>query len=357
MIIKRITLSQIRNLSPVDIELSDGINIFYGPNASGKTSFLEAVHLLFVGKSFRSHRIEHIIQHQKSDLTLNARVTGKNDSFDHTLGMQRSKRAMRIRYDRENLSTLSQLASLQPIILIRPESLDLLTGGPSLRRRFIDWLMFHVEHSYHSIWSNYQRVLKQRNVLLKSKSDYSQLHVWDEQLYQLGNQLHQLRLPILDKVESFLSESISSYLDGVFSLTYKHGWEGELKEALSLTQERDMRYGFTHRGPHRADLNFTIDGYDASPHLSRGQTKLLSCLVELSQFEILRGLVNKTSLLLVDDLGAELDAFNRDQIFRKITDLKTQTLITTADLDLLPAKLIEKAKMFHVEHGEIKEVI
>lgn len=357
MHLKRFEVRNFRNLTSVSLSPVPGLNILEGNNGSGKTSFLEAIHMLGVARSFRTNKTNQLVQHQHSYLVLFAELS---NSAMHRLGIQRYKdNRMVIRLDGENLHRRSELAQLIPIQTITPDSLLLLTGTPTERRQYLDWMLFHVEPSFYEIWSAYQRALKQRNVLLR-ECRVSEVPSWTHRVVEDGIRINQLRVGIVDEIKSHMDFFIDQLLPGLdVIVNYRHGWkiDKSFEEAVTDSLENDFKLKYTTVGPHRAELAFCVDGERAVDILSRGQLKLLLCALKLSQLAYIKEATGKSAIVLVDDLSAELDEKHRSLLLRLLHNLDTQVFVTTTDRSHLDYSSWRDIKVFHVEHGQIKEVV
>ena len=358
MYITRLELSQLRNLSSVSILPAPGLNILEGRNASGKTSLLEAIHMLCMARSFRSLRTSQVVQHGHSSLTVFAQLQGSRAS--HRLGLQRfTDNRLEIRLDGQSLRSRAELVSLLPLQLLSPESTQLLTGSPRGRRQFLDWLMFHVEPSFHSDWMNYQRLLKQRNSLLRSRQ-LAGLKQWDQGLIHYAEKIDRARKQLVSEIQVFMHTYFAKLLPGMeIDLRYKQGWRKEITFELALAESlvTDSKQFVTGVGPHRCDLVLSTDKRPVTEVMSRGQLKLLVVAMHLAQMDYLKSKRNKSSIVLIDDLPAELDAEHRALLLSILDEHEHQVFITTTDRSQLDCSDCTALKVFHVEHGQIKEVV
>lgn len=357
MHLTQLDIRQVRNLHNVDIKPGKRCNYIYGANASGKTSVLEAIYLLSVARSFRTTHIKHVISHDQTSLQVFARISSNN--YTSAVGIERSSKKTRIRINGEDVKQVSELSALLPVQIINPDVHKLLEQGPKYRRQFIDWGVFHVEHTFLMAWQQYYRVLKQRNAALRRKLDTKTITLWDEQLIQFAKTITLSRenyllgfLPIFNKyVEKLMGLSVD--------LQYQRGWNSEesFTDTLKESFEKDIFKGFTSLGPHRADLEISHNGILVQNCFSRGQQKLLVCAMRLAQISHLKQETNQQSLLLVDDLAAELDVEHRQNLIELLIDTGAQLFVTATEKTsfVLPAEI--ESKMFHVEHGILKEVV
>ncbi len=356
MSIERLKVSHLRNLTDVDITPSSQLNLILGPNASGKTSMLEAIYLIAHAKSFRDKTNSILIQRQHSALTCFAQleILGTH----HRVGIRKDLRQLtEIHIDGNKVSSSSTLAGLTPLQLITPESYQLLTEGPKVRRSFIDWLLFHVEQGFHTQWTAYRRAIKQRNSALKSGHSRQQIVIWDDEMVQHAEYINRWRRQIIKHLNQLSAPFFSHMLPGLdFSLSYQQGWSADksLSQALQDSIDTDFRRHFTTVGPHRAELQVRVNNLQAAKVLSRGQMKLAVCALKLAQIELLKSNSNKRCIVLVDDLPAELDHKNRRLLIELLTNLGTQVFITSTDETLIEPPETADKKVFHVEHGVVQ---
>ncbi len=356
MSIEKLQIKDLRNIEKAELKPEPGVNIITGDNASGKSSLLEAIHLLLLSKSFRSTKSEVIIRHDQQKLQVVSRL--KTNKQIRSLGIEKNRKQTTIRFAGEKLKSAAQLAKIQPLVLITPESHQLILGGPARRRTIIDWLLFHVEQTYYKNWQTYNKVLKQRNAILRKRRDCEELTVWDEKLVQTGESLDQQRRVVVGKLIRELQEKTTKYCEFPVHLEYEGGWgEKELKEVIDQGREKDLSVGYTRKGPHRSDLIIKIKEQKAADVLSRGQTKILSVAIEMAKTSLLEEVTGKTVIILVDDLAAELDIERKEKITEMLDSMKTQQFITATEQRVLPIKLVKESKLFHVEHGQFREVI
>ena len=360
MPLKRLTVTAVRNLHPVTLLPSPRINLISGANGSGKTSLLEAVHILGLARSFRSTRLQPVIQYDQTACTVFAEIERRGVP-NCSMGISRNRQAdYEIRLNGENVRSTAQLAEMLPLQLINPDSFRLLEGAPKQRRQYLDWGVFHVEHRFLPTWQRLQKSLKQRNSLLRrGRIERSMLAPWEAELVAAGEQIDAFRRAYIAELkpvfEAVLGELL--LLDGL-SLSYFRGWDKErsLAEVLDSQFERDMAIGHTQSGPQRADLRLRINGLNAAEVLSRGQQKLVVCALKLAQGRLLKELGRQSDcIFLVDDLPSELDKQHRDALCRLLESLDCQVFITCVEADPLRDCWLSETplSMFHVEHGHI----
>jgi len=361
MPLTRLTIECLRNLESVDLSPSPGVNLLYGENGSGKTSVLEAIHTLALGRSFRSHKHKPLIQHHQERFTLFARLRTAED-IQIPLGLSRSRTGdLSFKLDGRPLSSIAELANLLPVQIINSQTFSLLEGSPKVRRQFMDWLVFHVEPRFFEAWRAAQRCLKHRNSLLRrDRIDPAELAVWDRELVRLAEQLHEYRQGCIEQFRSVFLELLESFVQipGI-SLSYRRGWDKERDYAQVLAEsfERDQQMGYTQSGSHRADLRIGVEGQPAADVLSRGQQKLVVCALKITQGYLLTQLTGRRCIYLVDDLPAELDDQHRATLVDWLERLKTQVFITGVKKEPLLVDWRERpdvdTRVFHVEQGRV----
>jgi DNA replication and repair protein RecF len=367
-LLKRLQITNLRNLDNVSITLSPDVNLFYGKNGSGKTSLLEAIALLGLGRSFRSHKIRTIIEHAQPQLTIFGELAS-SDNHITTIGIQKTRSGQNvIRVNGDNVQSAISLAQQLPLQIINADSFLLLEGSSSQRRRFLDWMVFHVKPEFADAWKRLQRIIKQRNSVLKrDKITYSDIAVWDLEFVNVTKKINTLRKEVLyDFMEFFFDEDIQlNKLGFTIDITYIAGWneEEDFADILEASFIRDSRSGYTHYGPHRADLRFRVGLQLASDILSRGQEKALICSLHIAQALLFSKKTNKHCVFLVDDLLAELDSDNAKKLSKALMSLNCQVFVTGIYKDNLLSvwslgdNQADKTtiSLFHVEQGTIKQ--
>ena len=359
MHITRLNIERVRNLKAVALQELQPFNVFYGPNGSGKTSILEAIHLLATGRSFRTHIPKNYIQNE----TANAIVFAQ--SATEKIGMQKLLSGEQlIKVNGDHIATQGQLAKLLPLQHIDPQSTDIIDHGAKPRRQLIDWLMFHVEPEFYHAWQYYSRALKQRNSLLKSRRNISlnELEPWNKMLGEYGEMLHSQRSGIVEQWKVYFEQDLKHLLPDVeLQLEYSPGFHTELGLLNDLTvhHQKDVDRRYTEYGPHRADLRLKTTLGDADVVLSRGQKKLLIMALKLSQIAMLHA-CNKETVVLLDDLTAELDLTAQQRLIERLSQLGSQVFITTLDHESVQKHLHDLSisyQLFNVENGTVQVVV
>jgi DNA replication and repair protein RecF len=354
MSLARLEIDDFRCLERVRLSLDSRYNLFVGPNASGKTSLLEAIFILGRGRSFRTRRLDRLVRQGREAF----RIVGWIESGERTtvLGIGGDRRSTEIRIGGAPAASAGELASHFPPQVIDPEIHKLLEEGPHRRRRFLDWGVFHVEPAFMATWQRYHRALRQRNAALKPGADPGAARAWEPEILAAGSRLDEFRRAYL----AILAPALAGYGERLLglpaTLSYLAGWPaGEaLGDALARSYERDRRHGVTHVGPHRADVTVRVEGHVARERVSRGQQKLLAAALTLAQLSVHEARAPGTGALLLDDPAAELDAANLARLLEVVRELRVQLFVTALRPDL--PGLGRPGALFHVERGEISRV-
>ncbi|CAM3493749.1 DNA replication/repair protein RecF [Parendozoicomonas haliclonae] len=363
--LEKISVTDTRNLVSVTLTPSPSINILHGVNGSGKTSFLEAIHLLGTARSFRSTKVKSVIR-QGQEACI---VFGKVGAGEHSwaLGVSRTQDAScKVHINGESARLTSDLAAILPLQVINPDTFRLLEGSPKDRRQFLDWGVFHVEHRFLNAWKRAQKAMKQRNAFLRNSSARhgkiadSLLDVWNVELAHSGEEIDSYRQSYFEKLKPVFEETLAQLTDlSDIQISYTRGWDKEssLREVLDRSLKRDLESGYTHWGPHRADIRIRHKGAPAVESLSRGQQKAVVCALKLAQGKLFSESKAFGCVYLIDDLPSELDKEHRYKLCRMLGNMDAQVFITCVEQGALADAwgTDKDVKMFHVEHGVILE--
>jgi len=311
------------------LDLDPRFTLISGPNASGKTSLLEAIYVLGRGRSFRTRRLEHLIRQGTQQFV----VFGEVETLDRRvpMGVEGSTAGVRARIGGTKAASLAELALMLPVQIIDPEVHRLIEEGPGRRRRFLDWGVFHVKHTFVGHWQRYQQALKQRNAALKSRQPRTVVSAWDSELVSYGDLVTEARSQY---VQSLLPQAATigrNLLGMELRLHYRPGWlrNQSLSEALQQSWNQDWESGATQVGPHRAELSIRLDGLGVKDRISRGQQKLLAAALLVSQLKLFPVDAPVQPSLLLDDPAAELDDDRLAGLIREVTAHSLQLIVTT----------------------------
>ena len=349
MALTELAADGVRCLKTVELRLSPDLNLIYGANGAGKTSVLEAAFLLGRARSFRTRVGERLIGHQAERLW----VFGRNDkpAADHGgLEIDR-KTGSRAKLNGAALPSYAGLAEAFPVQVIDPEIHKLVEEGSGHRRRWLDWAVFHVEHSFPTEWASYSRTLKQRNAALKQGQDH---RPWNSELCRLGERLAEARQRFFEAMLPHWQELESRWLGLGVQLGLARGWAAgvSLVEAITAAESRDLERGTTSVGAHRADLTLRIGRHGARDVLSRGQQKLVAVAMTLAQLQCLQLQSQIQPTLLLDDPAAELDTQKLQLFIDQVRALKVQRIVTSLSPDF--RVFGDPDQVFHVEQGVLK---
>ncbi len=353
MRVKSLSINNLRNIESTQINLDPCLNCFIGDNGAGKTSVLEALAVLSKGRSFRSGQISALIGPQSKHFQVISKIESHTGD-SHQLGMERGTDYWTARHNGKDVTQLSELTELLPYVLLAPSSHTLVSGPPDGRRKYLDWGVFHVEHTFLKLWRRYSRVLKQRNAALR-QSNTMVVESLDPQFTQLGEQLHLARERHVGRLNEILESKLFLFnrtLEGI-TLSYRKGWAGEnLAESIQQSGVRDMERGSTGPGPHKADLYLALNGAPAKERLSRGEQKSMTAAMILAQAQMICETGEKPVLML-DDLSSELDADHLGSVLSAAMELGIQIWLTGTELAPAVRACDGPNKVFHVEHGNI----
>lgn len=347
--VSRLEINCIRNLQAVRVELSPGLNGLYGPNGSGKTSFLEALYILGRGTSFRTKDLSQVLRSGAQQFY----VSGRLESLNTSIGVEYQAQGMQFRIGGQAARSRLDLANHLPLLFISPDSHALVSEGPQHRRRFLDWGVFHVEPGFLPAWRRYQRALKQRNMALGTPGVET---AWDTELVHAAEGITQMRRDYLGRLSPFVDRYVQRLVDlDEVMLGFACGWrqQHEYMEVLQASLPQDREYGFTRHGPHRADVIVKLGNRPARDIISRGQQKLLVISLLLAQIALLNEETLVRPTILVDDLAAELDIHHRQKLLAVLSELKAQVVLTATEQQSLPASAEDPIQWFHVEHGGV----
>ena len=361
MWLSRVSVEHCRVVTHAELTLAERVNVLYGDNASGKSSVLEALSVLSRGRSFRTPRIAELISRGETELTVAATVENGLSGARYPLGISKSVADTRIRINHADVPQQAELSSHVPLTLIHPSSVELVTGSPTARRAFLDWIAFYRFADFNTAWRQYQRVLKQRNTCLRDPRQRQALPQWTQQLISLQPILYRYRVNALNALlealrhaHELLASSGTPQLH--LSSGFPQGIAVEDETALHAffreKAEQELKQGFSLYGAHRADLHILLDGIPAVRIASRGQLKVLAVSLLLAQSHAVAESGTKRGIIAIDDLAAELDEQNQQALYNTLHTTQQQLLITGTHHQPLK-NWVADAKVFHVKHGQV----
>lgn len=356
MKINRLLISNFRNISLSEIKPDPGFNIIYGANGSGKTSVLEAISYLALGRSFRGFNYNYLIKRGFNAFEIFASILENENDPEVQLGVKRQKgQDLEILINADKGKRLLDLISYICVQIIHPQGVELVTAGPELRRSYLDWGVFYQYSDFKKLYYDYRKALIQRNRLLKIQAPKAQFLPWDKLLADLSFKINNLREDYLQSLLPELKRVLKDFLPNLeFSFALNLGYPKDLDpfSALHDFLERDLALGFTYSGCHRADLKIKTSGILSSSILSRGQLKLLVCAMRLAQGTLLRKSNHSSCIFLIDDLNSELDFKSQEVLMKELIECESQVFITNIQ-DKISNTIPSSSKLFKIDDGVI----
>lgn len=358
MVIKSLELKNYRNYKDLYIEFSDGTNILYGNNAQGKTNILEAIYVCATTKSHRGSKDREIINFNTEDAHICMHVERKSIVHKIDMHLKRSK-TKGAAIDGLIVKKSSELFGVVNVVFFSPEDLGIIKNGPSERRRFIDLELCQLNKIYLHNLTNYNKVVNQRNNLLRqlsiSPALKETLDVWDSQLVSYGRQVILQRRKFVRELNELIGP-IHDRLSGQkesLKLVYEPSVDDEsFERVLASKRTNDIRIKTSTVGPHRDDINFIVNGIDIRKFGSQGQQRTAALSLKLAEIELVKSKINDTPVLLLDDVLSELDSFRQNYLLESIKDI--QTVITCTGLDEFVNNRFSINKVFRVIDGTLE---
>lgn len=357
MKIESLKLKNFRNYELLSLQFDEAVNIFYGDNAQGKTNVLEAVYLSGTTKSHRGTKDRDLIKFDTNESHIET-VLEKN-GIKYQIDMHLKKNSPKgIAINKIPIKRASELFGIINIVFFSPEDLNIIKNGPGERRRFIDLELSQLDKLYLSQLSNYNRIVNQRNHLLKEigfdRHALQTLEIWDLQLIQYGNKIIERRKEFIKQINKIIS-NIHKKLTGdkeSIQIVYEpSNGQMSLEQALQKNREKDLRIKSTSVGPHRDDIAFLVGDIDIRKYGSQGQQRTAALSLKLSEIELVKQSIHDTPVLLLDDVLSELDKHRQNYLLDSIHDI--QTLITCTGVDEFVNHRFSINKVFHVQNGQV----
>lgn len=363
MYVKSVFIKNYRNLKEQKVELKNGLNVFCGLNAQGKTNFLECLVLSSLGKTPKSDKDRDIINWNEKSAVIKTEVATKNTNSHIEIKLTKGEKK-RIATNGMPVAKIGELLGWLNVIYFSPAEIDVIREGPDERRRFMDIDLCQTDKNYFYTLGRYNKILDQRNNLLKkennNKSLAEMLSIWDRQLAKEGAKLFLKRLDFIQKISPVASEIHKHLTNGKESLdiVYQSEMQGNTKQEaeefltqkLADTFDKQQKLGFTTSGVHRDDIKFAIDGVDIRKFGSQGQQRTAALALKLAEVKLLFDTVGEYPVLLLDDVFSEIDENRQRQLLKYTKNI--QTIIATPKFDTSLVKDID-INFFKVEQGII----
>ena len=358
MSFRRLRILGVRNLADADLDLGVGENWFVGENGAGKTSILEAIYVASRGRGFRAGGLRAIANRELGRFEIFAELSGC-DAGKVGVGFYRGSEPLTVRIDGETRSRAALVGATR-ILYFGSHSHQLVEGGPKVRRQFMDWGAFHVKQGFPGAWSHYARALRQRNAALRSR-DLRTAEALEGPLSAAGEILSNGRRELVDALRGpFARVCKALQVTLEVELRYRRGWRsefGSLSEAFREGRGHDATRETTMVGPHRAELALVCENRPAKEVLSHGQEKLVALALIIAQAEVVSSGPECDVALLLDDLAAELDTLRYEAAIAEVRRLGHQFVCTATSERLVPQPTPGTARVFHVKHGAIAQVL
>ena len=359
MYIESIELKNFRNYQDLQLDFDKGTNIFYGDNAQGKTNILESVYICGTTKSHKGSKDKEIIRFGEEESHI--RMMVKKDELSYKIDMHlRKNKAKGVAINGLPIKKARELFGIVNLVFFSPEDLGIIKNGPAERRRFIDMELCQLDKLYLHELSNYNKVIIQRNKLLKECSFNSQyeemLDIWDMQLVKYGKKLIESRERFVKELGVIVAEIHRNLTGGREELMVRYEKNvsaDEFERKLQTSRKRDLKVKMSMTGPHRDDLLFEVKGVDIRRFGSQGQQRTAALSLKLAEIELVKRAIKDTPVLLLDDVLSELDSSRQQYLLDSIHDI--QTLITCTGIDDFIENKFQLNKVFHVADGVVCE--
>lgn len=369
MRIKRLKVENFRNLEKLDIEFSDGVNIIYGNNAQGKTNIIEAIYIFSFGKSFRANRDIELLKFDKEYFLSNIEIMKKDRELEMDFGFDKLSNKKMIKVNGVIQKKISDIIGKLNVVVFKPEDIKIVTDAPSVRRKYIDYLISSISKGYLENITKYKKVLEERNNLLKEikvklkgnrvleKNDEDFLDVYDKLLSKLNYEIYNERKRVIEKLNNYIYgihlKLTENYINNEkLHIKYVSNVEEDIQKMyndLIKSRLNDINKGYTSFGIHRDDYIISINSLDVSIYGSQGQKKSSIISLKLSEFKVIEEVIGEKPVLLLDDYMSELDERRRLKFLDIIEDI--QIIITTTHKISIDGK---ENTYFYVDNGKIE---
>jgi len=365
--IKRVNLKNFRNYESLDIEIGEGVNIFYGQNAQGKTNIIESVYMCSTGKSHRTQKDNELIRWGNDEARIKIDFIRENDEKSVDIYLNKNTKKQ-IKLNGVKLNRIGELIGSLNTVIFSPDHMKIIKEGPVERRRFVDIILSQVKPGYYHNLVQYLKVLEHRNRLLgeaeNNRAVISTMDIWNEQLAGFGAKIIIARRNFIDNICNIAAATHEGISHGkeslklVYNSSIDHmaASEPEVKksfvEALERTLHIDMRRGSTHKGPHRDDILFFINDTEVKTYSSQGQQRTALLSLKISELKYIEDETEELPILLLDDVFSELDNERQKYLVDFIRDI--QTIITCTDVEYMEKLKLGDSRIYKVADGTVE---
>ena len=369
MRIKKLKVENFRNLENLDIEFSEGINIIYGNNAQGKTNIIESIYIFSFGKSFRANKDIELLKFDKEYFLSNIKIMKKDRELEMDFGFDKISNKKMIKVNGVIQKKVSDIIGKLNVVVFKPEDIKIVTDSPSIRRKYIDYLISSISKSYLENITKYKKVMEERNNLLKEiklrlkgsknldETDSNFLDVYDKLLSKLNCEIYNERKRVIEKLNNYIYDIhlklTENYINNEkLHIKYVSNVAEDIEKIynnLSKSRLNDINKGYTSLGIHRDDYIISINSLDVSIYGSQGQKKSSIISLKLSELKVIEEIIGEKPVLLLDDYMSELDERRRLKFLDIIEDI--QIIITTTHKISIDGK---HNTYFYVDNGKIE---
>ena len=361
MIVKRVELSNFRNYKLLQLDLDEKTNILYGNNAQGKTNILESVYVCSTTKSHRTNRDAELIHLDSEEAHIKLFIEKNNREQRIDIHLRRNK-TKGIAINGIPIKKASELFGVFNVVIFSPEDLDIIKKGPAERRKFMDMELCQLDKIYVYNLTNYNKIIAQRNKLLKDiyfRPELKQtLEVWDNQLAESGAKIIERRSKFVKEINGIIKpihKELTGGLEDIHIVYKKNCKEEDLLKSLEENRDRDIKYKSTSVGPHKDDILFFNEDQNIRIYGSQGQQRTIALSLKLAEIELVKTLINDVPVLLLDDVLSELDSSRQNHLLKSFDNI--QTIITCTGLDEFIENRFKINKVFQVIKGNVEEKI
>lgn len=359
MVVKSVDLCNYRNIEILNMSFDDHVNIIYGDNAQGKTNILESLYVCATSRSHRGSKDKEIIRFDNDEAHIKVTVLKNNNNYRIDIHLKKNK-SKGIAVNGIPIHKAVELFGIINIVFFSPEDLEIIKDGPSERRRFMDMELSQLDKIYLNNLINYNKVVVQRNRLLKdisfnpSKENMDNLDIWDIQLCNFGVGIIEQRTKFIEQLNIIIKDihrKLTGNTEELHIIYEPCVTVNEMQIKVEESRERDIKFKCTNIGPHKDDLTFLVNGKDVRKYGSQGQQRTVALSLKLAEIELVKQIIHDTPILLLDDVLSELDSNRQNFLLDSIGDI--QTIVTCTGLEEFISNRVSVNKVFKVVNGKV----